>query len=170
MDRQPRVAGEATILPAAGVLAAAVGTAAQQTVGQTAQRSADVGGDRVADAAAVLVEVGIAGAMNTRLDPPVPATESEQVGWRGVAGIATAQQMDEALLLAAVGEIEAVAADGNQLSGEREAEGLGGDAAALDLTGLNPAVAFFDRARLRGKRPPGAAGGWRGPAAWAGYP
>ena len=167
---QPGTASDATVLTASGVLAAAVGPPAKQAVGETAQRGADVGGDGVGDAAAVLMEVGIAGVMDTRLDAPVPATERQQVGGRGVAGVAAAHQMDEALLLVAVAEIEPVAMDGDELSGEREPEGLGGDAAALDLTGLDAAAAFLDRACLRGKRPPVAAGGSRGPATWAGCP
>jgi len=105
------------------------------------------------------MEVGIAGVMDTRLDTPVPATESEQVGRCGVAGFATAHQMDEAILLVAVAEIESVAMHGDELSREREAEGLSGDTAALHFTGLDTTVPFLDRACLRGKKPPGAAGG-----------
>ena len=114
------------------------------------------------------MEIGIAGVMDTRLDAPVSTTEGEQIGGRSVIGVATAHQMDEAVLLVTVGQIEAMAMHGDELSGEREAEGLGVDTAALHLTGLDTAATFFDRARFRGKRPPGAADGWRGPAAWAG--
>jgi len=167
---QPGAASDATVLTAPSVLAAAVGAPAEQTVSQTAQRSADVGGDRVGDAATILMEVGIAGVMDSGLDAPVSAAESEKISGCGVADVAAAHQMDEAILLVAVGQIESVAMHGDELSGEGEAKGLGGDAAALHLTGLDAAVPFLERARLRGKRPPVAAGGSRGPAAWAGCP
>jgi hypothetical protein len=170
LEGHPGAASDATALTATGVLAPAIGASSQQTVGQTAQRGADVGGYRVGDAAAVLMEVGIAGVMHTRLDAPVPATEREQVGRRGVVGVAAAHQMDKAVLLVAVGEIKPVAMHGDELRGEREAEDLGGDPTALHLTGFDPATPFLDRARLRGKRPPVAAGGSHGPAARAGCP
>lgn len=103
MYGQPGTPSDAAVLTTAGVLAAAVGSTAKQTVGQTAQRGTDAGGDRIADAAAVLMEVGVAGVMDTRLDAPVPATESEQVGRRGTVDVAAAHQMDEAILLLAIG-------------------------------------------------------------------
>jgi hypothetical protein len=167
---QTWVASDAAVLATASVMAATVGAATEQTVGKTSQRGTDMSRNRVSDTASVFVKIGIARVMHARLDTPVTTTEDQQVTGCSTVGVATTHQMNEALLLMAVGQIEPPSVDGHELSGEGEPEVFGRERTALDLTGFDAAARFLDRARLRGKRPLGAASGWRGPTEWVGYP
>ena len=126
--------------------------------------------NRIADPTSVLVEVGIACVVDARLDAPVATTETQQVAGCGAVGVTTTHQMNEPLFLVTVAEVEPAPADGHELSGEGEPEGFGRQRAALDLTGFDATARFLDRARLRGKKPLGAASGWRGPTELVGCP
>jgi len=101
--------------------------------------------------------------MDAYLDTPVTSAKDEQVARVGAVGVATTHQMNEALLFMAVGEVEPVPVDGHELSGEGEAEVFGRERTALDLSGFNATACFLDRVGLRGKKPLGAASGWRDP-------
>jgi len=78
--------------------------------------------------------------------------------------------MNETLLFVTVGEVEPAPVDGHELRREGKPEVLGRERTALDLTGFDAPARFLDRARLRGKKPLGAASGWRGPTGWVGCP
>jgi hypothetical protein len=124
----------------------------------------------VADPASVFVVVGISGVVHADFDAPVATTEREDVFWRGMLWVATGQHIDRALLLVPIAQVMPMPTDQRQLRREWKAEGFGFDRAALDFPCFDPSAAFFNRARLRGKRPPAAAGVQRGPAASAGFP
>ena len=108
--------------------------------------------------------------MHARLDAPVTPAEDEQVAGCGAVGVATTHQMNEALLLMPVAEVEPAPVDGHELRREGEPEVFGRERAALDLTGFDATARFLDRPRLRGKKPLGAANGWHGPTVWVGCP
>ena len=164
------MACEAAILATACVATISPRLTPKQIIGQRAQGGTDVGGCRVADATTVLVVVGVAGVVHTGLDVPVVAAKSEEVHGRGPVCATAGEQMDEPLLFVAVAQIEAVTADCDQLRREWEVERFGGQAAALDFTSFDATTHFLDRACLRGKRPPAAAGVVPGLAGRAGCP
>ena len=124
----------------------------------------------MADPASVFVIVGIAGVVHADFDAPVATTEREDVFWRGMLLLATGQHIDRALFLVPIAQVVPMPMDQRQLRREWKTEGFGFDLAALDFPCFDPSAALFNRARLRGKRPPAAAGVRRGPAASAGCP
>lgn len=124
----------------------------------------------MADPASIFVVVGIAGVVHADFDAPVATTEREDVFWRGMLLVATGQHIDRALLLVPIAQVVPMPMDQRQLRREWKAEGFGFDRTALDFACFDPSAALFNRARLRGKRPPAAAGVRRGPAASAGCP
>lgn len=137
---QTWTAGEAAVEAAAGILTGAVGFATEEAVGETAQRGADMSGNRMADAATILVEIGVPRVMDPRFDTPVAAAEAQHVGGSGAVGVAATHQMEEAFFRVTVAEVEPVPPDGHKLGGEGESEGFSADRLALDFPCFNPAA------------------------------
>lgn len=124
----------------------------------------------VADTAPVFVVVGIANVMHANFDTPVATTEREDVFWRGMRLVATGQYIDGALLLVPIAQVVPMPTDECQLCREWKPEGFSFDRAALDFPCFDASATLFNRARLRGKKTPAAAGVRHVPAASAGYP
>ena len=114
--------------------------------------------------------VGIANVVHANFDAPVATTEREDVFWRGILLVATGQHIDGTLLLVLIAQVVPMPTDQSQLCRERKAEGFGFDWAALDFPCFDSSAAFFNRARLRGKKTPAVAGVRRVPATSAGCP
>ena len=96
---QRRPASDSAILSATCVFAGSVDTTTEKTVGKCAQGCANVGSNRIADTAAVLMKVGVAGVVDSGFNAPVSATESQGIGW---ICLATAHEMDEPLFFMTV--------------------------------------------------------------------
>ena len=84
--------------------------------------------------------------------------------------VATGQHIDGTLLFVRIAQVVSMPTDERQLRCDWKAEGFGFDLATLDFPCFDPSAALFNRARMRGKRPPAAADVRRVPAVLAGCP
>ena len=78
-----------------------------------------MGSDGITNATTILMEVGIACVVDFSFDPPVSSSEHQCVTW---ICLPAAQEVNIPLLGVLVAEVEAVAADGDQLRGKRKSE------------------------------------------------
>ena len=67
-------------MPTPRIFAAPVGPTTEQAIDETAESGTYMGGNGVANAATILVEIGVTGVVDANFDSPVATAEGEQVG------------------------------------------------------------------------------------------